>query len=99
MMPVSVLSLCGPHVISSEPHGVMVSTHVSGFMLLKLEFLFWGANLWGWGVWSSRNKGDNWMFKKNLINCIHKKRAKYFFGGYLLALLYQLLYSPLFLCG
>lgn len=35
-----LLSLCGTHVISSEPHGAMVSIHVSGFFpLLKLEFL------------------------------------------------------------
>lgn len=41
-MPVYVLSQCGAHVISSEPHGVMVSTHVSGFLLFKLEFLSGG---------------------------------------------------------
>lgn len=41
-MPVYVLSLCSTHVISSEPHGVMVSTHVSGFLLFKLEFLSGG---------------------------------------------------------
>ena len=35
-----LLSLCGTHVISGEPHGAMVSIHVSGFFsLLKLEFL------------------------------------------------------------
>lgn len=35
-----LFSLCGTHVISSEPHGAMVSIHVSGFFsLLKLEFL------------------------------------------------------------
>lgn len=41
-MPVFVLSQCGTHVISSEPHGVNVSTHVSGFLLFKLEFLSGG---------------------------------------------------------
>ncbi len=41
-MPVYVVSLCNTHVISSEPHGVMVSTHGSGFSLFKLEFLSGG---------------------------------------------------------
>jgi len=59
MKPVYVLSLCGTHVISSEPHGVMVSTHVSGFLLLKLEFLFGGPICGACGVWSSRFQVDN----------------------------------------
>lgn len=38
-----LLSLCGSHVISSEPCGAMVSIHVSAFSsLLKLEFLAGG---------------------------------------------------------
>ncbi len=48
-MPVYVVSVCNTHVISSEPHGVMVSTHGSGFSHVQIGVSSLGGQSVGLG--------------------------------------------------